>query len=305
MKNFYKIIIILITFLLFAGCMESYQETVGSKENSTYQKTSTGKATEDINEANETKKANETKNEARENNNEADNTKNETDKIIIEEKSTLEGLTICIDPGHGKLTKKVKKTEPVAPGSQIMKAATAGGTVGIITKITEESLNLSVSLKLKKALAEKGAKIVMVRENNVCNMTNVERTEFWNSSGADLTIRIHANGSIDKNVAGVLMMVPGNKYIKDKDLLEKSALAGKYIMEAVLKNTKAKSKGTVKSTDLTGFNWSQIPVVLLEMGFMTNPDEDRILNTDDYQNKIVSGIVEGVENYHKSVKSAE
>ncbi len=288
MKNFYKTIIILITFSLFVGCMGSYQETVSSMENSTYQDT----ATEVKNVANETKNA-------------ADKTQNETDKFKIEEKGILEGLTICIDPGHGKLTEKVRKTEPVAPGSQIMKAATASGTVGTVTKVTEESLNLSVSLKLRKALAEKGAKIVMVRENNVCNMTNIERTEFWNSSGADLTIRIHANGSIDKNVAGVLMMVPGSKYIKDKDLLEKSALAGKYIMEAVLKNTEAESKGTVKSTDLTGFNWSKIPVVLLEMGFMTNPDEDRLLNTDDYQNKIVSGIVEGVENYHKSVRSAE
>ncbi len=287
MKNLYKIMIILITSLLFVGCMGGYQETTGSEENSTYKKTAKGKATEDINVAGETKY------ETVKKINDAKTTK-------IDEENTLEGLTICIDPGHGKLTKKVSKTEPVAPGSQIMKAATAGGTVGTVTKITEESLNLTVSLKLKKALAEKGAKIIMVRESNVCNMTNIERTEFWNSSGADLTIRIHANGSNDKEVSGVLMMVPGSKYIKDKELLEKSALAGKYIMEAVLKNTKAESKGTVKSTDLTGFNWSQIPVVLLEMGFMTNPDEDRLLNTEDYQNKIVSGIVEGVENYHKS-----
>ncbi len=299
MKNFFKTIIILITFSFFMGCMGSYQETVSSKENSTIKKTATGIAIKDIDVVNETI------NEASTTKNEVDRTKNETDRSKIKEKGSLEGLTICIDPGHGKLTKKVRKKEPVAPGSQSMKAATAGGTVGTVTKITEESLNLSVSLKLKKALADKGAKIVMVRENNVCNMTNIERTKFWNSSGADLTIRIHANGSDDKSVAGVLMMVPGSKYIKDKDLLEKSDLAGKYIMEAVLKKTKAQSKGTVKSTDLTGFNWSQIPVVLLEMGFMTNPDEDKLLNTDDYQNKIVSGIVEGVENYHKSIRAAE
>lgn len=301
MKNFYKIIIIVITFSLLVGCMGSYQETVSSMENSTCKKKAKGKATEDINVTNETK------NEADETKNAADKAKHKIDRSKIDEKGTctLEGLTICIDPGHGKLTEKVKKTEPVAPGSEIMKAATASGTVGTVTKITEENLNLSVSLKLRKALAEKGAKIVMVRENNVCNMTNIERTKFWNSSGADLTIRIHANGSIDKNVAGVLMMVPGSKYIKDKDLLEKSALAGKHITEAVLKNTKAESRGTVESTDLTGFNWSQIPVVLLEMGFMTNPDEDRLLNTDNYQNKIVSGIVEGIESYHKSIRATE
>lgn len=215
----------------------------------------------------------------------------------------LDGLTICIDPGHGKLTKKVKSSEPIAPGSRLMKAATASGTTGVVTKITEESLNLSVSLKLKKALTEKGAEIIMVRETNVCNMTNVERTEFWNKSGADLTIRIHANGSDDKRVAGVLMMVPGDKYIKDADMLDKSTKAGKFIMEAVLNTTKAKSRGTVKSTDLTGFNWSKIPVMLLEMGFMTNPEEDRLLNTEAYQTRIVNGIVDGVGKYYDYLKS--
>lgn len=215
----------------------------------------------------------------------------------------LDGLTICIDPGHGKLTKKVKSSEPIAPGSRLMKAATASGTTGVVTKITEESLNLSVSLKLKKALTEKGAEIIMVRETIVCNMTNVERTEFWNKSGADLTIRIHANGSDDKRVAGVLMMVPGDKYIKDADMLDKSTKAGKFIMEAVLNTTKAKSRGTVKSTDLTGFNWSKIPVMLLEMGFMTNPEEDRLLNTEAYQTRIVNGIVDGVGKYYDYLKS--
>lgn len=217
------------------------------------------------------------------------------------ETKPFDGLTVCIDPGHGILTKKVKKTEPLAPGSKVMKAATASGTTGVVTKVTEESLNLTVSLKLKKVLADKGAKVIMVRETHTCNMTNVERTNFWNKSGADLTIRIHANGSDSRKASGVLMMVPGDKYIKDKDLLLKSAKAGEYIMEGALKNTKAKSAGTVKSTDLTGFNWSKIPVMLLEMGFMTNPEEDRLLNSDSYQNKIVTGIVEGVEKYNNYI----
>ena len=213
------------------------------------------------------------------------------------EKKPLEGLTICIDAGHGKTTKATNKKEPIAPGSKIMKAATASGTSGVYTKISEESLNLTVSKKLKKALLEQGAKIIMVRETRECDLTNVERTKLWNSSGADLTIRIHANGINDSKVSGVLMMIPGDKYIKDKEMLKQSAQAGQYILEEVLKDTKAKSRGTVKSTDLTGFNWSEIPVVLLEMGFMTNPQEDMLLNTDVYQNKIVSGIVEGVEKY--------
>lgn len=218
-------------------------------------------------------------------------------------KLPLEGLTICIDAGHGKTDRAANLKEPIAPDSDIMKAAIASGTSGVATKITEASLNLSVSKKLEKALSEKGANILMIRETEYCDLTNVERTELWNSSGADLTIRIHANGLNDNKVSGVLMMVPGNKYIKDDEMLQKSTLIGKYILEGVLKHTKAKSRGTVVSNELTGFNWSKIPVVLLEMGFMTNPEEDKLLNTDLYQNKIVTGIVEGIEKYHIGINS--
>ncbi|MHB8064699.1 MAG: N-acetylmuramoyl-L-alanine amidase, partial [Ruminiclostridium sp.] len=142
-----------------------------------------------------------------------------------EEKKALEGLTICIDPGHGKITKSINKEEPIAPGSKIMKAATASGTSGVYTNISEESLNLIVSKKLKNALLAQGAKIIMVRETSECNLTNVDRTKLWNSSGADLTIRIHANGINDSKVSGVLMMIPGGKYIKDEEILKKSAQA--------------------------------------------------------------------------------
>jgi N-acetylmuramoyl-L-alanine amidase len=224
-----------------------------------------------------------------------------TKKYTDKEKKPLEGLTICIDAGHGKTKVATNRKEPIAPDSKIMKAATASGTSGVFTKISEESLNLTVSMKLKKALLEKGAKIIMVRETSECDLTNVERTKLWNSSGADLTIRIHANGINDSKVSGVLMMIPGDKYIKDKGMLKKSAQVGQCILEEVLNYTKAKSRGTIKSEDLTGFNWSKIPVVLLEMGFMTNPQEDKLLNSDAYQNKIVAGIVEGVQKYQDSL----
>lgn len=210
----------------------------------------------------------------------------------------LEGLSICIDAGHGVVTKKINKTEPIAPGESLTKAAAVSGTCGVATKITEESLNLSIAKKLKKALMDMGAEVHMIREQNVCNLTNVERAEIWNKSGADLAIRIHGNGISNSKVSGVLMMVPDRKYINDMDMIEKSKMAGEYILKGVLKQTKAESQGIVKTSELTGFNWSKIPVVLLEVGYMTNPQEDRLLNTSDYQSKIVDGIVYGLEKYN-------
>jgi N-acetylmuramoyl-L-alanine amidase len=211
----------------------------------------------------------------------------------------LRGLTVCIDAGHGKTSGPNKETEPIAPGVEIQKAAIASGTEGVATGISEASLNLSVAKKLRASLEQNGAKVVMVRETEVCGLTNVERAKFWNSSKVDLTIRIHGNGSNDSSVSGVLMMIPGGKYIKDTELLNNSRKAGELVLAGVLEHTKAKSRGIQETSELTGFNWSRVPVILLEMGFMTNPEEDKRLSTEEYQNKMVAGITEGLIKYVK------
>lgn len=229
-----------------------------------------------------------------------ENIPKQPDKEVQTVSSTpLKDFTVCIDPGHGKNTVDKKQTEPIAPGIKIQKSAVASGTEGVATGVTEADLNLTVSKKLRESLKQKGAKVIMVRETEVCGLTNVERAKLWNSSNVDLTIRIHGNGTNDSSVSGVLMMVPGNKYIKDTELLKKSKKAGVLILAGVLESTKAKSKGIQETSEMTGFNWSKVPVTLLEMGFMTNPEEDRLLNTDAYQNKMVAGITEGLIKYVK------
>ncbi len=228
------------------------------------------------------------------------NSTHEAGKEVQTVSSTpLKGLTVCIDAGHGKTSGANKETEPIAPGVEIQKAAIASGTTGIATGVSEASLNLSVAKKLRDSLEQNGAKVVMVRETEVCGLTNVERAKFWNSSKVDLTIRIHGNGSTDRSVSGVLMMIPGDKYIKDTELLRNSRKAGELVLASVLEHTKANSRGIQETAELTGFNWSRVPVILLEMGFMTNPEEDKRLSTEEYQNKMVTGITEGLIKYVK------
>lgn len=292
MKNYLKIFLIFIVLLICVGCVGQNQNNNQKQElnKSSFDESRTDLGVSSANDIGNTVASNITGKQLN----------NDTDKS----KYPLYGMSICIDAGHGKTSKRTNVKEPIAPGSTTMKAAFASGTSGVYTKISEESLNLAVSKKLKKALLDKGAKIIMIRETSKCDLTNVERTQLWNAAGTDLTIRLHGNGINNSKTSGILMMVPGDKYIKDKEMLFKSALAGEHILAGVLKHTKAKSRGTVVSTDLTGFNWSKIPVVLLEMGFMTNPQEDKLLNTEEYQDKIVAGIVEGVEKY-KSLLTKE
>lgn len=214
-------------------------------------------------------------------------------------KEALKGIVICIDPGHQKV--QDLKNEPIAPGSKVLKEKTSSGTAGIATKIPEYKLNLNVSLKLKSALEKQGAKVVMTRESNDVDIGNIQRANIANNTNAQLCIRIHADGSDNTAVNGISILTPGNKYIKDKTLLIQSHIAAKFILDAVIATTKAKSRGLVERNDLTGFNWSKVPVILIEMGFMTNQQEDRKLNSSEYEEKIVNGMTQGINNYFKKV----
>ncbi|MBC7765228.1 MAG: N-acetylmuramoyl-L-alanine amidase [Hyphomonadaceae bacterium] len=208
----------------------------------------------------------------------------------------LNGKTICIDPGHGNPNHATVQ-ERIAPDSHVMKPATAYGTTGISTKIPEYKLTMVVSLKLKSALLKAGAKVIMTRDSNATDVTNIERAEIANHASADLAVRIHADGIGNTAVTGISTLTPGSQSMKDATLRSNSAKAASLVLDSVIKTTHAKSRGVVERNDLTGFNWSKVPVILLEMGFMTNADEDQLLNTDAYQNKIVDGIVDGLIKY--------
>ena len=132
-------------------------------------------------------------------------------------------------------------------------------------------------------------------------MSNIERAEFANKNNADIVVRIHADGSESAAVSGVSVLLPSEKRVSDgyltKEIVQNSRRAGELILAAVCENTGAKNRGTVERPDMTGFNWSAVPVMLLEMGFISNPEEEANMATDAYQEKIVSGIVEGLEEY--------
>lgn len=204
----------------------------------------------------------------------------------------LKGLVICIDAGHQR--KANLKKEPIAPGSSELKVKDPGGASGILTKIPEHELNLKVSRLLKDRLEKLGATVVMTRESSDVNLGNVERAEIANRSNAHLCIRIHADGSDNKAVKGVSVLIPGSRYIKDANMLKQCKNAAKSILKSITDATGAKSRGIIERNDLTGFNWSKVPVVLVEMGFLSNAEEDRLLNTAGYQGKIADGIANAI-----------
>ena len=208
--------------------------------------------------------------------------------------SPLKGKVICIDPGHQK--KQNSSLEPVAPGSSTKKAKVSSGTAGVSSKTAEYVVTLAVGLKLKTLLEKEGATVVMTRESHDVDVSNVERAEIGNKAGADLAVRIHADGSENSSVKGISMLVPASGTLSDS-LVKSSKKAGTVVLEKVINKTGAKNRGVIERSDMTGFNWSAVPVILIEMGFMSNAEEDRLLVSDDYQNKLAAGLSAGITAY--------
>lgn len=207
----------------------------------------------------------------------------------------LEDKIICIDAGHGKNSSNDK--EPIAPGSSEKKAAFVSGTQG--GGMTEEELNLIIAIKLEEKLKELGAEVYMTRISHETQLSNVGRAELANKKCADLCVKIHADGSENPIVKGMTMLVPSEKYVGE-EVAEKSRVAGEKILAAMIEKTGAENRGIRKRSDMTGFNWSKVPVVLLEVGFMTNKEECELLKSEEYQGKIVDGIALGITNYFQS-----
>lgn len=207
-------------------------------------------------------------------------------------KPELEGKVIVVDAGHGKNSSN--KKEAIAPGSNETKPAFVSGTRG--KNQTEEELNLILALKLQAQLEKEGATVHMTRTGHETEKSNIDRAKFANDLKADLSVKIHADGIENSSTHGVSVLVPGNKYVKD-GVVSESRKAGECILKAFVASTGAADRGISVRNDMTGFNWSEVPVIIVEVGFMTNPEEDKLMETEEYQNKMVSGMVSGIKEY--------
>ena len=205
---------------------------------------------------------------------------------------------VAIDAGH-QLNGNSSK-EPNGPGSKTMKAKVTSGTSGCSTGTPEHKLNLKVAKKLKKELKARGYKVVMIRSKANVNISNAERAKVANKAGADAFIRIHANSSESSSVSGALTIAPTNKNpYMNKKVRKASRKLSKKVLQAFCSATGAGNRGILYTDTMTGINWCKVPVTIVEMGFMSNPGEDRKMASSSYQKKMVKGIANGIDSYFK------
>ena len=209
---------------------------------------------------------------------------------------------ICLDPGHGTPPAVGRQTEPIGPGSHVQKIKDGGGASG------EAQVALAIGLKTRALLLRRGYRVAMTRTGPTFSYGsggNIARAEFCNRRHAALMVRIHADGSADRSLHGVSTLVPAWHRGWTDDIYARSVTAGRALQKAVVHATGAMDRGIVQRSDLTGFNWADVPAVLVETGFLSNPSDSRLLHTGAYQQRIARGLTAGVAAFVRAGYSAE
>ena len=219
---------------------------------------------------------------------------------VFSSDAETDGHIIGIDPGHQSESVDMSAPEPNRPCSSEMKTKRPSRTQGTYSGLPEYQLNLEVSLQLKDELEQRGYQVVMTRTDNETAISNMERAQYAAAQGAEIYVRIHANGDDSHTASGALTMSPSqnNPYIPQ--LFEQSDRLSRCIIDSYCAATGFQNLGIQYTDTMTGINWSTVPVTILEMGFMTSQNDDLKMNDAEFQKTMVQGIANGIDSYFAS-----
>ncbi len=230
--------------------------------------------------------------------------------IPEQQPATAPGVrTIVIDPGHGG-------TEEGARGA---------------SGLLEKDLTLTVARKLKAAIENRlGLRVLLTRDGDV-TLSLDDRAAFANNNKADLFISLHANASLRKDVKGaeVFYLSPegltqaqqaatttsslptfggGSREIdlilwevaQTQHLTQSAAFAA--IVEQQLRAHVPMSGRPVQQAPFRVLVGANMPAVLVEMGFLTNADQEQALGSNDFQNAVVQAVFDAIVRFRDAVE---
>jgi N-acetylmuramoyl-L-alanine amidase len=199
---------------------------------------------------------------------------------------------VVLDPGHNRHANLA--TEAIGPGSPIRKVKDGGGTSGIVTRTPEAVVNLAIALRAATLLRRAGVRVVLTRTRTAgVSMGNIARAHIANGAHAALFLRIHSDGSPDHSVRGTSVLYPAFRRGWTDDIARPSRRAARIVLHELVRALGSRNRGLQRRSDITGFNWADVPAILVEVGYLSNPAEDRRLTSTAYQQRAALGLCRG------------
>lgn len=205
---------------------------------------------------------------------------------------------ILSEQGDSEIKIQIEKDQKINPADRliVLDAGHGGKDPGAISPNgnKEKDINLAITLKLNERLNSLGYKTILTRDYDTF-IDLYERSNIANINNADAFISIHSNAIADKNISGLqVLYCPANESaVKEADNFPLADM----IHKEVLAQTGAVDRGIIKRPKLVVLRETKMPAVLVEVGFITNSAEEKLILNSEYQVKIVEGIIRGIERY--------
>lgn len=204
---------------------------------------------------------------------------------------------IVIDPGNQANSSIA--TEELGPGSGESKTCATAGVTGSTFGTKESELNLKYALLLKSELESRGYQVIMTRETNDIDLSNKQRADIANSSSASAYIRIEMNSSSNSELNGVMAVCMTQNSPYNSSLYQDSKALSTRLLQGITESVNANNCGIYETDQMTAINWSTIPVAEIHLGFLTNATDEGNLISEEYQDKLVSGMADGIDYFIK------
>ncbi len=212
--------------------------------------------------------------------------------LALPASAAMRAPVVVLDPGHDLHPNL--GTEPIGPGSRVRKIKDGGGSRGIVTRTPEAVVNLALARRTAAMLQHAGVRVLLTRtRTSGVSMGNVARARIANRAHAALFLRIHADGSPSRATRGTSVLYPTSRRGWTDDVARPSRRAAAVVLDELVHALGSRNRGLQPRSDLTGFNWVDVPAILVEVGFLTNPEEDRLLASPGYQQRAALGLCRG------------
>lgn len=205
---------------------------------------------------------------------------------LKEDHPDLKGKVIVIDPGHQENPNT--ELEKVYKGSTAEKDKATSGAVGVNSGAKEYELTLQYALVLREYLEGCGAKVILTRDSNDADISNIERAKIATDNKADCFIRLHADSAPENDIKGVKVYVPSTGSYSKNAVKE-----GKKLAELVAEEIGSTSLGVVQSNMYTGLNYADsVKSYQLVVGYLSNSDDDALVTNSETPYKVAVAISE-------------